>query len=75
MAKVGLGNFFMDAHMTEKCWETVLHFAVCIAGGVCQRTYKEDVSLCRAVTFCRRQKRIDGNVTQKKTTKRSDEND
>jgi hypothetical protein len=33
MAKVGLGNFFMDAHMTEKCWETVLHFAVCIAGG------------------------------------------
>ena len=35
----------------------------------CQRTYKEDAGLCRAVTFCRRQKRIDGNVTQKKQQK------
>ena len=33
------------------------------------QTYKRDAVLCRAVTFCRGQKRVDDNVTQKKQQK------
>jgi hypothetical protein len=35
-----------------------------------QLTYKVDFILCRAVTFCNRQKHLDSNVTQKETTKK-----